>query len=367
MSATHIKVLCIVGARPNFMKVAPVHQALLRAGHASVLVHTGQHYDEKMSDVFFRDLGLPAPDVNLGVGSASHAVQTARIMEAFEPVLLAQRPTGVLVAGDVNSTIACALVAVKLGVPTAHLEAGLRSFDRTMPEEINRILTDAISDLLLTPSADADENLRREGVPEDRIVRVGNAMIDSLRANLETARRTNVSGTLSVNEGEYALVTLHRPSNVDAPATLTRLAGLVADVGRRLPVVFPIHPRTRGALNADLVAELEAAGVRLCEPLGYHAFLALQAGARVVLTDSGGVQEETTVLGVPRLTLRDNTERPITVSEGTNTVVGTDPERVLAAIDDVLATGGKRGRIPDLWDGSAGERAAQAIASRWGR
>lgn len=358
-----MKVLCVVGARPNFMKVAPVHAALAALGHESVLVHTGQHYDTRLSDVFFDELGLPAPQINLGVGSASHAVQTARIMETFEPVVLAQRPNCVLVAGDVNSTIACALVAVKLGIPTTHLEAGLRSFDRTMPEEINRVLTDAISDLLLTPSADADENLAREGIPAERIVRVGNAMIDSLLTHLPRARAANPGARFGVRSGEYALLTLHRPSNVDDGDRLADLLGAVAEVAARLPVIFPVHPRTAQRLSDTGFAVPE--GLRLSEPLGYLDFLGLEADARLVLTDSGGIQEETTALGVPCLTLRTTTERPITVAEGTNTVVGIEREAIVAAALEILDRGGKAARIPPLWDGQAGPRAAAAIAARW--
>ncbi|MBZ0232797.1 MAG: UDP-N-acetylglucosamine 2-epimerase (non-hydrolyzing) [Deltaproteobacteria bacterium] len=359
-----MKVLCVVGARPNFMKVAPVHAALASAGVDSVLVHTGQHYDEVMSDVFFRELGMPPPRVNLGVGSASHAVQTARIMEAFEPIILRENPRGILVAGDVNSTIACALVAVKLGVSVAHLEAGLRSFDRTMPEEINRVLTDAISDVLLTPSADADENLQREGVSLDRISRVGNAMIDSLRHHLLRARGAGVCARLGLTAGRYGLVTLHRPSNVDEPAHLERLVGALVDVSKRIHVVFPVHPRTRARLAAMDVASVPS--LRVIDPLGYLDFLALEADARFVLTDSGGVQEETTALGVPCLTLRANTERPITVTEGTNTVIGNDPAAILFHVDGILSSGGKRGRIPELWDGATGPRVASTLRQRWG-
>jgi len=358
-----LKVLSVVGARPNFMKVAPVHAALCAAGIESRLVHTGQHYDERMSDVFFRELGMPAPHVNLGVGSHSHAVQTARIMEAFEAVMLAESPGGVLVAGDVNSTIACALVAVKLGVPVAHLEAGLRSFDRAMPEEINRVLTDAISDLLLTPSADADANLAREGIAGPHVVRVGNAMIDSLVAHLPRARAAEEPARQGLTAQGYALLTLHRAGNVDDPSRLARLLDGARAVAARLPVVFPVHPRTRAriaALGGDA-----AAGLRLIEPLGYLAFLGLQADAKLVLTDSGGVQEETTALGVPCLTLRDNTERPVTVDEGTNTVVGDDPARIAAATAEILDGGGKRGRVPALWDGATGPRVATAISERW--
>jgi UDP-N-acetylglucosamine 2-epimerase (non-hydrolysing) len=361
-----VKLLCVVGARPNFMKVAPVHAALGAAGHDSRLVHTGQHYDARMSDVFFADLGMPQPHLNLEVGSGSHAVQTARIMEAFEPVVERERPRGVLVAGDVNSTIACALVAVKLGVPVAHLEAGLRSFDRAMPEEINRVLTDAISDVLLTPSADADDNLRREGVAAERIARVGNAMIDSLVAHLPRARASGALARAGMAPREYALVTLHRPSNVDDPAALTRMLGALAEVARTLPVLFPVHPRTRARIDGLPVAARDAAaGLRMIDPLGYLDFLALEADARVVVTDSGGVQEETTALGVPCLTVRTSTERPVTVSEGTNLVIGTDPARLVAEVANIVATGGKAGRIPDGWDGHTGPRVVTALTARW--
>ncbi len=359
-----MKVLCVVGARPNFMKVAPVHAALTVAGHESILVHTGQHYDELMSEVFFRELGMPAPQVNLGVGSASHAIQTARIMEAFEGVLLAEQPTGILVAGDVNSTIACALVAVKLGIPTAHLEAGLRSFDRTMPEEINRVLTDAISDILLTPSADADQNLCREGIDPARVVRVGNAMIDSLRAHLAHARSRGVREQFDLAHRDYALLTLHRPSNVDDPALLAELLLAVSEVSHRIPVAFPVHPRTRARIAA--LPASGPTGLRMLEPLGYLDFLALQADAKLVLTDSGGIQEETTALGVPCLTLRTSTERPITVTEGTNTIVGVDRTRIIANVQEILRTGGKVGRVPALWDGAAAPRVVAALQARWG-
>lgn len=360
-----MKILCIVGARPNFMKVAPVHAALIADGQRSILVHTGQHYDERMSEVFFRELGMPAPAVNLGVGSGTHAVQTARIMEAFEPVLVSEQPTGVLVAGDVNSTIACALVAVKLGTPVAHLEAGLRSFDRTMPEEINRILTDAISDVLLTPSPDADENLIREGIPAEKIARVGNAMIDSLRTHLPHAQTRGVLEQLGLTAHGYALVTLHRPSNVDDVERLGQLLAALGEVAGRLPVLFPVHPRTRARIN-ELGQPLPSA-LRLVDPIGYLDFLALEANAKLVLTDSGGIQEETTALGVPCLTLRTTTERPITVTEGTNTVIGVEPARIVAHAEEILATGGKTGRVPALWDGATGPRVAAVLAQRWAR
>jgi UDP-N-acetylglucosamine 2-epimerase (non-hydrolysing) len=356
-----MKIVCIVGARPNFMKVAPVLGALRRHGHVAPLVHTGQHYDRKMSEVFFEHLGMPRPDVNLGVGSGSHAVQTARIMEAFEPVVVEGRPDAVLVAGDVNSTIACALVAVKLGVPVAHLEAGLRSRDPSMPEEINRILTDRISAILLTPSADGDENLKAEGAPDACIHRVGNAMIDSVLAHLEQAKATGIHADLGVEAGGYGLLTLHRPSNVDDAAVLGRLLEAVGTLAAEVPILFPVHPRTRGRIETFGLSKRLASrpGLRLVEPLGYLEFLALQAGARLVLTDSGGIQEETTALGVPCLTLRENTERPVTITEGTNVLVGTDPERIVAEGRSILRGEGKDGRIPELWDGRTGERVAE--------
>lgn len=360
-----MKILSVVGARPNFMKVAPVHAALLARGVDALLVHTGQHYDEKMSDVFFDELGLPRPHVNLGVGSGSHAVQTARIMEKFEGVVLAERPDAVLVAGDVNSTIACALVAVKLGIPVVHLEAGLRSFDRSMPEEINRVLTDAISELLLTPSEDADLNLANEGIPRERIARVGNAMIDSLIAHLPRAREKGVLARLGLVPRGYAVLTIHRPSNVDESGALGDLVDILRELSSRLQIVFPVHPRTRARLRElDLEAAASSAAM-LIDPVGYLEFLALEADARIVLTDSGGVQEETTALGVPCLTLRENTERPVTVTTGTNTIVGRDRARILRALEAELAGRGKAGRVPELWDGHAGERAADLIVARW--
>lgn len=359
-----MKVLNIVGARPNFMKVAPVHAAMLKTGIDARLIHTGQHYDQNMSKVFFDQLGMPKPDENLGVGSGSHAIQTARIMEAFEPVLLRHQPDLVLVAGDVNSTLACALVAVKLHVKVAHLEAGLRSRDMRMPEEINRILTDQISDLLLTPSPDADENLLKEGIPESRIHRVGNAMIDSLFAHREAARRTGTVEKLGLTPKGFVLTTLHRPENVDNRETLSGILGALAELSRDLPVIFPIHPRTRARLSDFGLQSLvdRAPAIRLVEPLGYLEFLALEQNAKLVITDSGGVQEETTALGVPCLTVRTSTERPVTVIEGTNTVVGSDPARILLTARDGLALRGKPGRVPKLWDGKSGARVVQALS-----
>ncbi len=355
------KVLHIVGARPNFMKVAPIHKAIARRGRLSqLLVHTGQHYDVKMSDVFFTDLGMPAPDVFLGVGSASHAEQTARVMIELEKVFLREQPDLVSVVGDVNSTLAGALVASKMGIRLAHVEAGLRSFDPRMPEEINRVVTDRLADLLLTPSPDADENLRKEGVPPERIHLVGNVMIDTLLASKARAETLSTVAELGLTPRAYAVCTLHRASNVDDPEVLGGLLSALVHVALRLPVLFPVHPRTRKVLaDQGLSGLLERSpGLRLVEPMGYLEFLALTSQARLILTDSGGLQEESTALGVPCLTLRENTERPITVAQGTNLVVGTDPERIRQAADRVLDGHGKHGRIPERWDGRTAERIA---------
>ena len=362
-----LKVINVVGARPNFMKVAPVVGAMrARAAEFSPLVvHTGQHYDERMSDAFFRDLGLAAPEVHLGVGSASHAQQTALVMQKFEPVVLEQRPDWVVVVGDVNSTLACALVCAKLGVPVAHVEAGLRSRDRSMPEEINRVLTDQLSDLLLTPSRDADRNLLAEGVAAERIRFVGNVMIDSLFRQLGRAANSRVREELGVVGADYAVVTLHRPSNVDEPRVLGGILSALRQISRHLPVVFPVHPRTRKNLAGFGLRGAEEGGgrVRLIEPLGYLDFLRLYSGARLVLTDSGGIQEETTALGIACLTLRENTERPVTVELGTNRVVGTDPGRIVAEAEAALAKDRRKEqpRIPPLWDGRAAERILDAL------
>lgn len=349
-------IVLVAGARPNFMKIAPLQAELDRRGTPSLLVHTGQHYDAAMSDVFFDELGIRPPDHDLEVGSASHAVQTARIMEAFETVVLGVEPSWVVVPGDVNSTLACSLVAAKLGVGVAHLEAGLRSRDWSMPEEVNRVVTDRVSDLLLVPSADGVDNLRAEGYDEDRIVLVGNIMADTLLSNLERAQARPILGDLGLDRGAYGLVTLHRPSNVDDPADLGRLLAVLAEVADRTPLVWPVHPRVRPSLDA---LEVPAA-IRLVDPVGYLDSIALQAGAQVVLTDSGGVQEETTVLGVPCVTLRTTTERPITVSHGTNQLVGTDPSAILAAVARVWA-GEISGGRPDLWDGRTAGRVVDAL------
>ena len=355
------QVLCVVGARPNFMKIAPIMAAFAAKPIAAKLVHTGQHYDPAMSDSFFEQLGIPRPDVNLEVGSASHAVQTAEIMRAFEPVLDAERPRALLVVGDVNSTIACALVAAKKGVKVIHVEAGLRSFDRAMPEEINRVLTDQISDLLFTTERAALENLKREGIAEERVHFAGNVMIDTLRMHLD--RAVPAEQTLKGKPGRgYAVVTLHRPSNVDNPEVFRALLETLDQVAEKLDVVFPIHPRTRAtAERFGLTGLLEKPGVRLLPPQGYLEMLGLTRDAVVVLTDSGGLQEETTALGVPCITLRDSTERPITLFEGTNTLTGPAPDKILRCFADILATGGKRGRIPEFWEGRAAERIADTL------
>lgn len=356
-----MKLLLIVGARPNFIKVAPlVHAIKAHRGGAIEykLVHTGQHYDEKMSDVFFRELGIPAPDVNLGVGSGSHARQTAGVMTSFEPVCTAETPDYVVVFGDVNSTVACALVATKLGIKVAHVEAGLRSYDRTMPEEINRLVTDAISDLLLTPSGDANENLKKEGISENKIKLVGNIMIDALVANLPRARDSRILGELGVKQHDYAYVTLHRPSNVDDVGNLARIADELKRLGVSMPVIFPVHPRTRKQLS-ETKASNGKSGIRFLEPLGYHDSLCLAESARLVITDSGGLQEETTFFQTPCLTLRPNTERPITISIGSNKL--TSLERLRGDIVDVLAKDTRFGKVPPLWDGKTAERIVNAL------
>ena len=365
-----LKILNIVGARPNFMKIAPIVREMKRraADFSPMIVHTGQHYDAAMSDSFFTDLGIPEPDYHLEVGSHSHAAQTAKIMTAFEPVVLAEKPDWVLVVGDVNSTIACALVCAKLNVKIAHVEAGLRSRDRTMPEEINRILTDAISDLLLTTSKDADENLKNEGVTADKIKFVGNVMIDSLFYNLEKAERLKVRENLGLAEKEYAVLTLHRPSNVDELETFAELLDALEFVSRSLPVVFPVHPRTRARIAEFGFAERieRNTNLRLIDPLGYLDFLRLSSGATLVLTDSGGLQEETTALKIPCLTLRENTERPVTVEMGTNRVVGTDATRIKQAATEILTNKNKSKeifRVPPYWDGKAAARICDALIS----
>ena len=350
-----LRLVVVAGARPNFIKIAPLMEELRqRPRFATQLVHTGQHYDEAMSQSFFRDLGIPEPDVNLGVGSGSHAEQTGQVLIQMEALLQETAPHAIIVVGDVNSTLAASLAAAKLNIPIAHVEAGLRSGDRTMPEEINRILTDAISTWLFTTEPDGDRNLSREGVDPEKIHRVGNVMIDTLLRSLERARERPTLDDLDLQPQGYGLLTLHRPANVDDPDTLRGLFGALEEIHRELPILFPVHPRTAEAIEAGLGGIKP--GLLMTKPLGYLDFLRLMADARLVLTDSGGVQEESTVLGVDCLTLRENTERPITVTEGTNTIVGTDPAVILSEARKILA--GTRGpaRIPDLWDGSAASR-----------
>lgn len=368
---TPFHVVCIVGARPNFMKIAPLMRVFSGVdGLRATLIHTGQHYDDAMKSAFFSQLDIPEPDVDLGVGSSSHAVQTAEIMRRFEPELERLRPNAVLVVGDVNSTIACALVAAKREIPVIHVEAGLRSFDRRMPEEINRVLTDQISDLLFTTEREAENNLVREGVSSSRVRFVGNVMIDTLLYNRESCpdvrevlARFDVAGVAPAGESGYALLTMHRPSNVDAPRVLSELVDVFNEIAERLPLLFPIHPRTRARLEAAGLLERLSPRIHQLPPLAYLDMLSLMSSARMVLTDSGGIQEETTALGVPCVTLRESTERPITVTHGTNTVVGTAREAILAAVAEVLESGGKRGRIPELWDGQAAQRIAGEILS----
>jgi UDP-N-acetylglucosamine 2-epimerase (non-hydrolysing) len=351
-----VNVFHIVGARPNFIKVAPVMNALKTRKHVvQTLIHTGQHYDANMSDVFFEQLGIPAPNVNLAVGSGSPAWQTAEIMTRLEPVLLDGKPDVVLVYGDVNSTVAAALVGAKLGVRVGHVEAGLRSYDRTMPEEINRLVTDQLADMLFTPSEDGDINLQKEGIPAERIFRVGNVMIDSLVRLLPAAQLQNRNRLPE----RYALVTLHRPANVDDGVILKRILQSLLEVSQDLSVIFPAHPRTRKRI-ADF--GLQADQLQILDPLSYLEFLGMQSRATVVITDSGGIQEETTYLGVPCLTLRENTERPVTVSLGTNVLVGRDPEKLRSELSRVLAGNAKKGTMPPLWDGHAGERIAALLA-----
>lgn len=354
-----IKVVFVAGARPNFMKIAPLMDALSHdSDFVPLLVHTGQHYDDNMSAQFFRDLGIPSPAYHLDVGSGSHAQQTAEIMKRLEPVLLEQRPEAIVVVGDVNSTVAAALVATKLDIKVVHAEAGLRSFDRSMPEEINRVVTDAISDLLLVTEESGRVNLLREGIAAGRIHLVGNLMIDSLRRHLDQAMKSNVRERLGIKEDRFGLITLHRPANVDNETQLAEILGALQLISESVPLYWPMHPRTRARIENSAIKPSDR--IRISEPLGYLDFLCLQAQSAVVLTDSGGIQEETTVLGVPCLTLRDNTERPVTIECGTNRLAGRRKETILDAWQKTLADPHK-GRIPPLWDGQAGPRCLAAM------
>jgi UDP-N-acetylglucosamine 2-epimerase (non-hydrolysing) len=363
-----VKLINVVGARPNLMKIAPLVEEMRRhAGIEQILLHTGQHYDAGLSQIFFEELAIPAPDVYLGVGSGSHAEQTARVMVAFERVLLEHRPDGIVVVGDVNSTLACAVTAAKLWVPVAHVEAGLRSFDRRMPEEINRIVTDALSDLLFTTERDANANLAAEGIAVEKIHFVGNVMIDTLRQHRQRAAQLETAARFELAPGGYALLTLHRPANVDDPAVFAGILQALATIQQEIPILFPVHPRTVRRLHDfgfdDRLAA--APGLQLIEPQGYLAFLDLMMHARLVLTDSGGVQEETTILGVPCLTLRENTERPVTVTEGTNVLVGSNPQRIISEALVVLAGQHKAGRTPELWDGHSAGRIVSILRREW--
>jgi len=363
-----IKIICVCGARPNFMKIAPIMDALRsHGGFETLLVHTGQHYDENMSKSFFGELGLPEPDVNLEVGSATHAVQTARIMERFEPVVQYFKPDYVLVVGDVNSTIACGLVAVKLGAKVIHVEAGLRSFDRTMPEEINRILTDNLSDLLFVTERSGIDNLKEEGIDPRKIHFVGNVMIDTLLANRSKAQKSNVLKRFGLSERRYGVITLHRPSNVDDPVMFAEIIKAFEKIEKQTTLIFPIHPRTRSRIAENGFAGRikDMKNLLLVEPLGYLDFLCLMSNAMLVLTDSGGIQEETTILGVPCLTLRKNTERPVTVTEGTNRVVKMTAEGIVQGYRQVVReskNGRRTTRSPQLWDGKAARRIVRVIA-----
>jgi UDP-N-acetylglucosamine 2-epimerase (non-hydrolysing) len=368
-----MKLMCVVGARPNFMKAAPVIDSLRRYPDMQVmLVHTGQHYDHQMSTLFFQELGMPKPDIDLQVGSGSHGEQTGHIMMKIEPLMISERPDVVIVFGDVNSTIAAALCAAKLGIQVAHVEAGLRSFDRTMPEELNRILTDNLSDFLFTTEAGARKNLMREGIDEKKIHFVGNVMVDTLLKHRVRAAALGMSRQLGLQPGTYGLLTLHRPSNVDDECTLTEILKAIDEISKQLTIIFPCHPRTRQRLSHGAFEHLmnaEKPGrdrMRLVvlDPLGYLEFLSLMGDARLVMTDSGGIQEETTVLGVPCLTLRHNTERPVTVEQGTNVLVGNSRDHIVAAAEKALSGGAQHARVPELWDGKAAERIATILYDR---
>ena len=373
MGELPVKIMCVVGARPNFIKAAPVVEALRKWPRAQVrLIHTGQHHDKEMSKVFFEELGLPTPDDDLQVGAGTHGEQTGLIMIRFEAVLKEEHPDLVMVFGDVNSTVAASLCAAKLGIKVAHVEAGLRSFDRSMPEELNRIVTDHLSDYLFVTECSGRENLLREGISEDKIFFVGNVMVDTLLKHRDRARAYDFRGKLGLGEGSFGVLTLHRPSNVDDPKTLEKILDTISEVAKELPIVFPCHPRTRQQLDRSRYKHVQdrtqkSSGLIVVEPLGYMEFLSLLSEARLVLTDSGGIQEETTVLGIPCLTLRENTERPVTIEQGTNVLVGTSPYRIMTAISKVLNGACSEGRVPDLWDGKAAERIAEILLNSMAR
>lgn len=363
-----MKIINVVGARPNFMKIAPIQREMEEHEKITpILLHTGQHYDEKMSKIFFQELGMPKPDIYLDVGSDTHSRQTAKIMMRFEEVCVEEEPDLVIVVGDVNSTAACAMVASKLWIPVAHVEAGLRSFDRKMPEEINRLVTDVLSDFLFTPSKDGDENLKKEGIPDEKIFFVGNVMIDTLLKMKENAKTSTILTDFNLEENNFALLTLHRPSNVDVKETFVGILNALNEIQHRLPIIFPAHPRTQKMIEKlDLTEKVETmTNFHIVDPIGYLDFMKLMMNAKLVLTDSGGIQEETTVLGVPCLTLRENTERPVTITEGTNELVGVETENILRAANQILDGVSKRGRIPALWDGNASHRIIDIIAERF--
>jgi len=365
-----VRIVSVVGTRPNLIKIAPLMAELhSHPDFAPVLIHTGQHYDENMSKIFFEELDIPQPDYNLDIGSGSHSWQTAQVMLALEPLLHDLHPDLVLVVGDVNSTVAAALVASKLHIPLAHVEAGLRSFDRTMPEEINRVVTDALSDYLFTTERSANENLQREGIPDHKVFFVGNVMIDTLLAHCQKAEALGMPAQYGVSANSYALLTLHRPSNVDSPQVLHSILDALTHIQTRLPVLFPVHPRTLKRLkeNGFLEHARTLTNLVMMEPLGYLEFLGLMAQAKLVLTDSGGVQEETTILGVPCLTLRENTERPVTITQGTNELVGTSSERIVTAACRILRGNVKSGRRPELWDGCAAKRIIKVLRTSMGK
>jgi len=356
-------IILVVGARPNFMKIAPLYRELESRNISRLLLHTGQHYDDNMSKVFFDDLGLPEPDIYLGIGSGTHATQTAKVMIEFEKICNEFNPSIVVVVGDVNSTVACSIVCAKLLIKCAHVESGLRSNDREMPEEINRIITDSISDILLTPSSDGNVNLEKEGISKDRIYLVGNIMIDSLLHNVKKSKSSKILEKLDLKKGQYSVLTLHRPSNVDDIDVLSEIIKSLKEITRSMVVVFPSHPRTTKQLKKFKMFETlsKMQNLHLIEPCGYIDFMSLVSNSNFVMTDSGGLQEETTALGIPCLTIRENTERPITIDEGTNTLVGSDSKKIISSVNEIMNNGGKKGKIPELWDGNTAQRIANIL------